>query len=161
MSDPVSTFEDLVVYQKSRLLVKEVYQLTRAPAFREDRGLVDQVRRAAVSILSNIAEGFERGGNPELIQFLYIAKGSCGEVRAQLMVAADQQYLDSSTHTRLHGDCRRVSAMLHNLIAYLRRSPMNGPKYAPPKISKKLQAMLDQYRRKPNEPEEGQEGQEV
>jgi four helix bundle protein len=143
MGESARTFEDLAVFKRSRLLVNEVYQLTRSPAFRRDRGLVDQVRRASVSILSIIAESFERGGNPELIQFLFIAKGSCGEVRAQLMVAADQQYID--THTRLHGDCCRVSAMLSNLIAYLRRSPLKGHKYAAPKVSKEFQAMLNKY----------------
>jgi len=141
----VNSFEELAVFKRARALVNEVYQLTRQPEFRRDRGLVDQVRRAAVSILSNIAEGFERGGNVELIQFLYVAKGSCGEVRAQLMIAGDQQYFDAETHERLQGDCRRISAMLSNLIAYLRRSSMRGPKHAPPKISKELQTMLSKY----------------
>ena len=145
-------FEELVVYQRARGLVKEVYALTRRPAFAKDWGLADQIRRAAVSIMSNIAEGFERGSNVEFVQFLYIAKGSCGEVRAQLMIAADQQYLDSSTHDRLHGDCRRISAMLSNLITYLRRSPMRGSQYAPPKMSKELQSMLDKYLPKPLNP---------
>lgn len=147
MGDPVNTFEDLAVYQHARGLVNDVYGITRAAPFSRDFGLVDQVRRAAVSIMSNIADGFERGGNAELVQFLYIAKGSCGEVRAQLTVAADQRYLDAETHARLHADCRRVSGMLANFIAYLRRSGQRGAKYAPPKLSKGLQAMLDKYRR--------------
>jgi four helix bundle protein len=145
MSETVKTFEDLAVFKRTRLLVNEIYRLTRSTAFQRDRGLADQIRRAVVSILSNIAEGFERGGNPELIHFLFIAKGSCGEVRAQLMVAVDQQYMETSTHDRLHGDCRRISAMLNNLIAYLRRSPLKGPKYAAPKIPKDLQTMLNKY----------------
>ncbi|MGD0389288.1 MAG: four helix bundle protein [Tepidisphaeraceae bacterium] len=149
MAEPARTFEELAVFKRSRQLVNEVYRLTRQPEFRRDRGLADQVRRAAVSILSNIAEGFERGGNVELIQFLYIAKGSCGEVRAQLMIAADQEYIDSQSAARLHGDSRRISAMLSNLIAYLRRSPLRGPKYAPPGVSKEFQAMLDKYLPKP------------
>ncbi len=152
MGEPVSTFEDLAVYQRARALTNEIYRLTRVAPFSRDRGLVDQIRRAAVSILSNIAEGFERNGNPELVQFLFIAKGSSGEVRAQLMIAADQQYLDAATHDRLHGDCRRISAMLNNLIAYLRRSPLRGSKYAPPKMSKELQSMVEKYLPKPLNP---------
>ena len=106
---------------------------------------MEQVSRAAVSNLSNIAEGFERDGNPELIHFLSIAKGSCGEVRAQLMIASDQAYMDQSMHNRLQDDCRRISRMLSNLIAYLRRSPIKGLKYSPPKMSKEMQAMLSRY----------------
>jgi four helix bundle protein len=152
MGEAAKTFEELAVFVRSRVLVNEIYRLTRQPEFRRDRGLADQVRRAAVSILSNIAEGFERGGNVELIQFLYIAKGSCGEVRAQLMIAADQKYIDSKAADCLHGDCRRIIAMLSNLIAYLRRSPLRGPKYAPPGVSKEFQAMLSKYLPNPPTP---------
>jgi four helix bundle protein len=143
MKEGTSAFEELAVYQRARALTNEVYRLTRAGCFARDWGLIDQMRRAAVSILSNIAEGFERGGNPEFIQFLYVAKGSCGEVRAQLMIAADQKYIDSPTHDRLQGDCRRISAMLANLITYLRRSPMKGAKFAATKLSKESQSKLN------------------
>ncbi len=85
MKDSVAkTIEELHIYQRARELTNAVYALTREAAFARDRGLVDQVRRAAASIMSNVAEGFERGSTTEFIQFLYIAKGSCGEVRAQL-----------------------------------------------------------------------------
>ncbi|MCY2950926.1 MAG: four helix bundle protein [Planctomycetota bacterium] len=146
MSEKVSFFEDLAVYQRARALANEVYRVTRLSPFSRDFGLVDQVRRAAVSVLSNIAEGFERGGNAELIQFLFIAKGSCGELRAQMTLGADQQYVDERTSERLVGDCRRVSAMLSNLITYLRSSDYRGPKHAPPRISAELKATLDKYR---------------
>jgi len=76
MGEAVKAFEDLRVYQAARQLVKRVYDLTRQTAFRTDFSLTDQIRRAVVSIVSNIAEGYERGSNIELIQFLYIAKGS-------------------------------------------------------------------------------------
>lgn len=77
-------FEDLHIYQRARELVNAIYTVTRDSDFRRDSSLVDQIRRVSVSIMSNIAEGFERGGKAEFIQFLYIAKGSCGEVRGQL-----------------------------------------------------------------------------
>src|SRR3972149_2298810 len=104
-----ASFEQLHIYQRPRELTNAVYGLTREPAFARDFGLVDQLRRAAVSIMSNIAEGFERGGTAEFIQFLYIAKGSSGEVRAQLQIAADQQYVSESDHDRLCDLARRPS----------------------------------------------------
>ncbi|TAK06448.1 four helix bundle protein, partial [bacterium] len=89
----VKSFEDLEVWKETRRLSKEIYAATQDAKFSKDFGLRDQIRRAAVSVMSNIAEGFERGGNQEFIQFLYIAKGSCGEVRSQLYVALDQGYI--------------------------------------------------------------------
>jgi four helix bundle protein len=114
-------FEELNVYQRARELTNRIYQLTRDGAFARDFGLVDQVRRASVSIISNIAEGFERGTNPEFVQFLFIAKGSCGEVRTQVSVAFDQQYISKEDYEDLTDRCRRISAMLANLISYLRQ----------------------------------------
>lgn len=83
-------FEDLEVWKSARELANKVYKVTANGAFSKDYGLRDQIRRAVVSIMSNVAEGYERGGNQELIQFLSIAKGSFGEVRCQLYVAGDQ-----------------------------------------------------------------------
>ena len=83
----IKYFEDLEVWQEARQLTRQVYRLTNNSKFSKDFGLSNQIQRAAVSIMSNVAEGFERGGNQEFIQFLYIAKGSCGEVRSQLYVA--------------------------------------------------------------------------
>ena len=87
-------FEDLEIWKCARELTNIIYLLTNNSTFSRDFGLRDQIRRASVSIMSNIAEGYERGGNQELMQFLSIAKGSCGEVRCQLYVAIDQKYLD-------------------------------------------------------------------
>src|SRR5437870_6461434 len=84
---PIKHFEDLEVWKEARRLTRQVYRLTKDSRFSKDFGLSNQMQRAAVSIMSNIAEGFERGGNQEFIQFLYVAKGSCGEVRSQLYVA--------------------------------------------------------------------------
>ncbi len=83
----IKNFEDLEIWKDARLLTKAVYQLTKDVKFAKDFALRDQIRRAAVSVMSNIAEGFERGGNQEFIQFLYVAKASCGEARSQLYVA--------------------------------------------------------------------------
>jgi len=82
--------------------------------------------------MSNIAEGFERGSTKELIQYLFIAKGSCGEVRAQLAIASDQGYISASDYASLHDLARRVSGMLSNFIAHLQGSDYRGEKYARP-----------------------------
>src|SRR5918996_5758171 len=89
----VKQFEDLEVWQEARYLTQTIYRVTRAKKFSKDFSLLHQIQRAAVSVMSNIAEGFERGGNQEFIQFLYVAKASCGEVRSQLYVALDQSYV--------------------------------------------------------------------
>jgi len=140
MADKAKNFEDLAVYQHARKLTNQIYKVTRQGALAKDYGLAEQIRRSVVSIVSNIAEGFERGGNPELIQFLYIAKGSSGEVRAQLTLAFDQQYIDKQTYDVLTDQSRRISAMLSNLITHLKKSGYRGSKYAraEPKISKPL-----------------------
>jgi four helix bundle protein len=124
----VQKFEELNVYQQARDLTNGVYAVTRVAAFSRDVSLVDQIRRAAVSVVSNIAEGYERGTTTEFVQFLYFAKGSCGEVRAQLEIARDQKYLSDSDCEKLQGQCRLVSGMLHNFIEYLQGSRMPGQK---------------------------------
>jgi four helix bundle protein len=126
------SFEDLHVYQRARELTNAIYEVTREGSFAHDRSLVDQIRRAAASIMSNIAEGFERGSKTELIQFLFIAKGSCGEVRAQLQIAADQQYMSPPSYQRLHALSRMTSGMLSNFIAHLQKSDYQGEKIARP-----------------------------
>jgi four helix bundle protein len=124
----VRKFEELKVYQQARELTNHIYAVTRQVAFARDRSLVDQVRRAAVSIVSNIAEGYERGSTQELVQFLYFAKGSCGEVRAQLGIARDQGYLSEADCEAMSGQCRLVSGMLYKFIEYLQGSGMPGQK---------------------------------
>lgn len=127
------TFEDLHIYQRARELANAVYAVTKACEFGRDFGLADQIRRAAVSVLSNIAEGFERGSKTEFIQFLYIAKASCGEVRAQLQIALDQKYIANSEYNRLYGLCKLIGGMLSNFIAHLQTSDYLGEKHERPK----------------------------
>jgi four helix bundle protein len=116
-------FEDLHIYQRARELANAIYADTKNGEFGRDFGLIDQIRRASVSILSNIAEGFERGGKQEFIQFLYIAKASCGEVRAQLQIARDQNYITEAEY----------SGMISNFIAHLQTSNYQGEKNERPK----------------------------
>jgi four helix bundle protein len=122
-------FEEIEAWQLSRELAKQIYEATKQGPFAHDYGLKDQIQRAAVSIMSNIAEGFERGGNKEFMNFLGIAKGSCGEVRSQLSVALDQGYIDQAQFEGLVQVCIRVSVMLQAFITSLRNSDFKGPRY--------------------------------
>jgi four helix bundle protein len=131
----VKNFEDLEIWKEARVLTRGIYQLTRDPKFAKDFELRDQIRRAAVSIMSNIAEGFERGGNQEFVQFLYVAKASCGEVRSHLYVALDQSYVAPKDCNEMSKSFRRLSIMISNLIDYLKRSGMKGAKYNSDRLS--------------------------
>lgn len=138
----IKSFEDLIVWQKARELTKFVYDITkyrkpenidistyRDSNFSYDRGLVDQIRRASVSVMSNIAEGFDRGTKQELINYLYIAKGSCGEVRCQLYVALDSGYIDMSKFrygVKLTDDCSRL---LQSFISKVKIGAHTGLQY--------------------------------
>jgi four helix bundle protein len=99
----VSRFEDLIAWQKARTLTKAIYQLTNTKEFSRDLSLKDQMRRSAVSAMSNIAEGFERGSRAEFHKFLVIAKGSCAELRSQLYVALDAGFVDLDLYNNLAG----------------------------------------------------------
>src|SRR6184192_4019319 len=101
MSTRIEKFEDFIAWQKARSLTREIYKITNLPAFSRDFGLKDQIRRAAVSIMSNIAEGFERGRPSEFHQFLSIAKGSCTELRSQLYIALDVEYIPQTRFREL------------------------------------------------------------
>jgi four helix bundle protein len=131
----VKLFEELEVWKEARRLTQRIYQLTKNENFSKDFALRDQIRRASVSIMSNIAEGFERGGNQEFVQFLYVAKASCGEVRSQAYVALDQNYVSSTEVDELMNSFKRLSSMISNFIAYLRKSGMKGEKFRKPQLS--------------------------
>ena len=99
--EKIERFEDLIAWQKARKLTKAIYEITNNNNFSKDFGLKDQIRKASVSVMSNIAEGFERGGRAEFHQFLVIAKGSCAEVRSQLYVALDSHHIDNKTFNKI------------------------------------------------------------
>jgi len=142
-------FEDLEVWKSARVLTNKIYEITRDNVFSKDYGLRDQIRRASVSIMSNIAEGYERGGNQELIQFLSIAKGSCGEVRCQLYIAGDQGYLLQAELKPIIEQCKRISIMINNFMEHLKGSGYKGPKYKMPK-QKSVKETLDDIMKKIN-----------
>jgi four helix bundle protein len=125
----IKKFEDLESWKKARQLTSAVYEATGSGRFASDFGLKDQIRRASISILSNIAEGFERGGDREFLQFLSIAKGSCGEVRGQLYVAIDQGYLSRTLFEKLSADAAEIGRLISGLMKYLSKSDLRGSKY--------------------------------
>lgn len=125
----IHCFEDLKVWQKARALNVKVYQLTINETFSKDFGLKNQIRNASVSISSNIAEGFERNGNKEFSQFLSIAKGSAGEVRSQLYLAKDLEYITEENFQTLVDDLKEISKMLNGLIRYLKETELKGSKF--------------------------------
>lgn len=122
-------FEDMEVWKKSMNLTRLIYQHTNKPSFMKDYNLVSQIRKSAISIASNIAEGAERDGNKELINFLYIAKGSCGELRCQLYIAKDQNYLQADNFQEMYNLATEISFSLNKLIKYLKESDYKGLKY--------------------------------
>lgn len=126
--------EDIEVWQRARVLTREIYRISNLGNFSKDFGLRDQIRRASVSIMSNIAEGFERSGSGEFAQFLSMAKGSSGEVRTQLYIALDQNYVNQADFKRLISDIDEIARMINGLMMYLRETAIKGVKY---KVSRK------------------------
>jgi four helix bundle protein len=125
----IRSFEDIEAWQRARTLSKEIFELTLMGSFAKDFSLRDQINRASGSVMDNIAEGFERGGTREFIQFLSIAKGSAGEVRSQLYRALDRKHLEENQHSRLMEQIKAVSKMITGFIAYLRESNIKGIKF--------------------------------
>jgi four helix bundle protein len=121
MPTGVKRFEDLIAWQKARLLTKAIYTETKQGPFARDYGLRDQIRRAAVSIMANVAEGFEKGTSAEFHNFLRIAKGSCAEVRSQLYVAYDVEYLTEERFAQLLAQAEEVARVLGGLRAAVER----------------------------------------
>ena len=125
----VSDFEELSIYQQSRAHAKQVYEITRQGEFKYDTRFVQQMRASSGSISDNIAEGFERQGNREFLQFLYIAKGSCGEFRSQINRAYDAQFISKETYEQMYADCRKLGAGILNFIKSVKSFESEGSKY--------------------------------
>src|SRR5713101_5400433 len=119
----IHRFEEIDAWQTARQLTKSVYALAASGSFTRDFGLRDQMRRAAVSIMSNIAEGFESRTSALFLEFLGRAKGSAGELRAQFYVAQDAGYLTSAQHQGLQDQCEKCSSQISLLMAYLKSLP--------------------------------------
>ena len=125
----VKDFEELRIWQDARVLSKEIYAITSNEAFSKDYRFCSQIRSAADSIMDNIAEGFERNGKKEFVQFLYVAKASCGEVRSQLARAYDCGYIDEKNYEEFRTKCISESVSIANFISYLKKTDINGLKY--------------------------------
>ncbi len=125
----IKQFEDLICWQKARELTKFVYDISKYRDFNMDRGLQDQIRRASVSVMSNIAEGFDRGTRQEFLNYLFIAKGSCGEVKTQLYIANDIGYIDISKFRYGLQLCDETSRLIQSFIYKLKTGGKTGLQY--------------------------------
>ena len=126
----IETFEDIEAWKLAREVTKKIYELSGAGEFGRDFGLKDQIRRSSVSVMSNIAEGFERDGNREFINFLSIAKGSCGETRSPLYVALDQNFISPEDFHWTYEHLNQTGRMIGGFMNYLRTSDLKGKKYS-------------------------------
>jgi four helix bundle protein len=116
----IDKFEDIIAWQKAMQLCDLIYSCTNKEKFSKDFGLKDQIRRSSVSVVSNIAEGFEREGNNQFIYFLTIAKGSAGELRAQIYIAKNQEYITPEEFESLNNKVIEVSKTISGFVAYLK-----------------------------------------
>lgn len=121
MTQKVERFEDLIAWQKARQLTADIYRVTSKGDFSKDFGLRDQIRRASVSVMSNIAEGFDRGSRGEFHQFLVIAKASCAEVRSQLYVAQDVGYINQEIFNNVSSNASELSRIIGGLRAAVQK----------------------------------------
>lgn len=122
--------EDMLAWQKAKALTIEIYKITNEPLFSKDFGLKDQIRRAAVSVPSNIAEGFGRGGTNEFKNFLSIAKGSLYEVKTQLIISFELGLVEEKLKEQLIINIEEVTGMIAGLIKYLKNTEIKGSKYS-------------------------------
>ncbi len=129
MMAKIDRFEDIEAWKKARDLTKEIYRVTSVGEFSRDFGLRDQIRRASVSIMSNIAEGFERGGDREFRQFLAVAKGSAGEVKSELYVALDVGFIRENQFDALYEMAGETGRLTGGFMRYLGGSTYRGSKF--------------------------------
>ena len=161
----IQKFEDLICWQKARELTKFVYDISKYRNgdmskygnFSSDKGLVDQIRRAAVSVMSNIAEGFDRATKYELINYFYIAKGSCGEVKSQLYIVLDSGYIDMSKFRNGIQLCDECSRLIQSFIFKVKSGGKEGLQFKREKTKQQLEVenfledIKNKYLKKPNE----------
>ncbi len=122
-------FEDILAWQKARVLCKLIKGYTMKGLFSSDFKLISQITGSSGSAMDNIAEGFERGGNKEFIQFLYISKGSAGETRSQLYRALDNGYITEEEFQKAYDLAEEISKLIAGLIKHLKDSDIKGDKY--------------------------------
>lgn len=115
-----TNFEDLEIWKRSRVLCNKIFEIASQGSFKNDFELKNQIRRSSGSIMDNIAEGFERDGNKEFVQFLYYSKGSAGEVRSQLHRALDYKHIENDVFNALRQECIEIAKMIDGLISYLK-----------------------------------------
>jgi four helix bundle protein len=125
----IEKFEDIISWQEARKLNKILGDLIDGGRFKHSYRLINQIEGSAGSVMDNIAEGFERGGNKEFVQFLYIAKGSCGELRSQLYRALDRNYINQKEFDSFSVHAMKISSLIQKLITYLENSETKGIKY--------------------------------
>lgn len=125
----ISTFEDILSWQEARILNNTIGKLIDSGRFKNSYRLINQIEGSAGSIMDNIAEGFERGGNREFIQFLYIAKASCGELRSQLYRALDRNFINQEEFDSISIHAKKISSLIQKFITYLEQSEEKGIKY--------------------------------
>jgi four helix bundle protein len=139
----VKTFEELNVWQKARTFCKEIHLISTIGTFAKDFSLKDQINGASGSIMDNIAEGFERNGSREFIQFLSYSKGSTGEARSQLYRAFDKGHITEEKFEYLKNTSIELSKMISGLIAYLQQSNLKGSKFMEPSETYEVGAKID------------------
>jgi len=125
----IKKFEDIKVWQKARAICQQVFKITSSKEFQEDYRFIHQIRSSSGSIMDNIAEGFERGGRKEYIQFLGYAKGSSGELRSQIIRAFDQNYIDKKTFEAMNQESLEIGKMIMGFFSYLKTSNIKGQKF--------------------------------
>lgn len=133
----IKSFEELEIWKMARLLCQDIFLITRYDLFSKDFGLKNQINNSSGSVMDNIAEGFERDGTKEFIQFLSIAKASCGECRSQLYRSLDRSYITMPEFETISKKTLVLGSKISNLMDYLRKSDIRGNKYDPTHQQKK------------------------
>lgn len=131
----IEKIEDIVVWQNAVKLCNTIYDITDKNLFSKDYSLKDQIRRSAISVPSNIAEGFERESNRQFVYFLLIAKGSVGELKTQLHISRNRKYISEEEFQKLHGSVSEIGRQLGKFISYLRESIKQSKLSQPSKLS--------------------------